>query len=216
MADIPTLIVGPCGTGTVLVAQAIGYSRYLAFDEAKQRFVETFSTQFHALNVSALSHGLVESELFGHRRGAFTGALEDRQGWLEDCGPDGTVFLDEIGELSTELQVKFLRVLQTREFQRIGETKPRMFLGKLVAATHRDLDQGLQAGWFREDLYYRLCADRIQTPTLRERLDADPEELGILVRALSDRIAGPEHGFSLAHDVLGWVDRGLGSAYTWP
>jgi hypothetical protein len=216
MADIPTLIVGPSGTGKDLVAQAIGYSRYLAFDEGAQRFVETFSSQFHALNVSALSHGLVESELFGHRRGAFTGALEDRQGWLEECGPEGTVFLDEIGELGTELQVKFLRVLQTREFQRIGETKPRMFLGKLVAATHRDLDQGLQAGWFREDLYYRLCADRIQTPTLRERIEGEPRELLLMVSVLSERIAGTEHGPMLAKEVLDWVNTELGLGYAWP
>jgi transcriptional regulator with AAA-type ATPase domain len=216
MADIPTLITGPSGTGKDLVAQAIGYSRYLAFDESTLRFVETFTTQFHALNVSALSRGLIESELFGHRRGAFTGALEDRQGWLEECGPDGTVFLDEIGELGTELQVKFLRVLQTREFQRIGETKPRMFLGKLVAATHRDLDQGLQSGWFREDLYYRLCADRIQTPTLRERIEADPRELWLMVSVLSERIAGVEHGPRLAQEVLDWANAELGPGYGWP
>jgi hypothetical protein len=216
MADIPTLIVGPSGTGKDLVAQAIGYSRYLAFDEGSLRFVETFTSQFHALNVSALSPGVVESELFGHRRGAFTGALEDRQGWLEVCGPDGTVFLDEIGELGTELQVKFLRVLQTRTFQRIGETKPRMFLGKLVAATHRDLDQGLQAGWFREDLYYRLCADRIQTPTLRARIEADPNELLLMVSVLSERIAGAEYGPALAKEVLGWVEHELGPGYGWP
>jgi DNA-binding NtrC family response regulator len=216
MADIPTLIVGPSGTGKDLVAQAIGYSRYLAFDEAALRFVETFSSQFHALNVSALSHGVVESELFGHRRGAFTGALEDRQGWLEVCGPDGSVFLDEIGELGTELQVKFLRVLQTRAFQRIGETKPRMFLGKLLAATHRDLDTGLQEGWFREDLYYRLCADRIQTPTLRERIAADPNELLLMISVLSERIAGPEHGPALAKEVTHWIENQLGRAYAWP
>lgn len=216
MADIPTLIVGPSGTGKDLVAQAIGYSRYLAFDEVKLAFVETFSSQFHALNVSALSHGLIESELFGHRRGAFTGALEDRQGFFETCGPDGTVFLDEIGDLSPELQVKFLRVLQTREFRRIGETKPRMFLGKLVAATHRDLDSGLEAGWFREDLYYRLCADRIQTPSLRERIEAEPRELILMVSVLSERIAGLEHGPALAQDVLEWVERELGASYGWP
>ncbi len=216
MADIPTLIVGPSGTGKDLVAQAIGYSRHLAFDENALRFVETFPSQFHALNVSALSPGVVESELFGHRRGAFTGALEDRQGWLEVCGPDGTVFLDEIGDLSTELQVKFLRVLQTREFQRIGETKPRMFLGKLVAATHRDLDQGLQAGWFREDLYYRLCADRISTPTLRERIEADPNELLLMVSVLSERIAGAEFGPALAKEVRQWVETELGPSYGWP
>jgi transcriptional regulator with AAA-type ATPase domain len=216
MADIPTLIVGPSGTGKDLVAQAIGYSRYLAFDESKLRFVEAFATQFHALNVSALSRGVIESELFGHRRGAFTGALEDRQGWLELCGPDGCVFLDEIGELGTELQVKFLRVLQTRSFQRIGETKSRMFLGKLLVATHRDLDEGLQAGWFREDLYYRLCADRIQTPTLRERIEADPNELLLMVSVLSERIAGQEHGPAVAGEVLRWVEKELGAGYGWP
>jgi transcriptional regulator with GAF, ATPase, and Fis domain len=216
MADIPTLIVGPSGTGKDLVAQAIGYSRYLAFDETKQRFVEAFTKQFHPLNVSALSTGVIESELFGHRRGAFTGALEDRQGWFEQCGPDGSVFLDEIGELQPELQVKLLRVLQTREFQRIGETNRRVFLGKMLAATHRDLDLGLSAGWFREDLYYRLCADRIQTPTLRERLEADPSELMMLVGALSERIAGAEHARALAQDVLAWVERELGAAYAWP
>jgi hypothetical protein len=216
MADIPTLIVGPSGTGKDLVARAIGYSRYLAFDESRLRFVETFSTQFHGLNVSALSKGVVESELFGHRRGAFTGALEDRQGFFEVCGPDGTVFLDEIGDLEAELQVKFLRVLQTREFQRIGETKPRMFLGKLVAATHRDLDEGLEAGWFREDLYYRLCADRIQTPTLRERIDADPNELLLMTSVLSERVAGVEHGPALAKEVMAWVESELGPRYPWP
>jgi DNA-binding NtrC family response regulator len=216
MADIPTLIVGPSGTGKDLVAQAIGYSRYLAFDETKQRFVEAFTKQYHPLNVSALSSGVIESELFGHRRGAFTGALEDRQGWFEQCGPDGSVFLDEIGELQPELQVKLLRVLQTREFQRIGETDRRVFLGKMLAATHRDLDLGLAAGWFREDLYYRLCADRIQTPTLRERLEADPSELMMLVGALSERIAGTEHGRALARDVLAWVENELGAAYAWP
>jgi transcriptional regulator with GAF, ATPase, and Fis domain len=166
--------------------------------------------------VSALSSGVIESELFGHRRGAFTGALEDRQGWFEHCGPDGSVFLDEIGDLQPELQVKLLRVLQTREFQRIGETERRVFLGKMLAATHRDLDAGIAEGWFREDLYYRLCADRIQTPTLRERLEADPDELGILVTALSERIAGPEHGPAVAKEVLAWVETELGPRYAWP
>jgi hypothetical protein len=216
MADIPTLVVGASGTGKDLVAQAIGYSRYLAFDDGKQRFVEAFPSQYHPLNVSALSSGVIESELFGHRRGAFTGALEDRQGWLELCGPDGTVFLDEIGDLGPELQVKLLRVLQTREFHRIGETQPRLFLGKIVAATHRDLDDGLGAGWFREDLYYRLCADRIETPSLRERLDADAAELPLLVGALCERIAGPDHGPVLAAQVLAWVDEHLGPRYPWP
>ncbi|MGC4086813.1 MAG: sigma 54-interacting transcriptional regulator [Polyangiaceae bacterium] len=194
----------------------MGYSRYLGFDEAKQRFNESFSSQYHPLNVSALSTGLIESELFGHRRGSFSGALEDRSGWFEVCGAQGSVFLDEIGDLSQELQVKFLRVLQSRTFQRIGETKPRTFQGKLIAATHRDLDEGLEAGWFREDLYYRLCADRIQTPTLRERIDADADELPLLVAMLSERLVGAEHGPELAKQVLECVDTELGAQYAWP
>ena len=216
MADIPTLIIGPSGTGKDLVAQAIGYARYLSFDESKQHFAAPFSGQYHALNVSALSRGVIESELFGHRRGAFTGALEDHRGWLELCGPDGTVFLDEIGELDQELQVKFLRVLQARTFQRLGETTPRTFLGKIVAATHRDLDQGLESGWFREDLYYRLCADRIQTPSLRERIAADPNELWLMVSVLSERIAGAEYGPELAKEVQSFAQRELGPDYGWP
>jgi len=91
-----------------------------------------------------------------------------------------------------------------------------MFLGKLVAATHRDLDEGLEKGWFREDLYYRLCADRIQTPTLRERIEAEPNELLLMVSVLSERIAGPEHGPLLAKEVLEWVEHELGPRYGWP
>jgi DNA-binding NtrC family response regulator len=91
-----------------------------------------------------------------------------------------------------------------------------MFLGKLLAATHRDLDQGLHEGWFREDLYYRLCADRIQTPTLRERIEADSNELLLMVSVLSERIAGPEHGPAVSREVLEWIERELGADYPWP
>jgi hypothetical protein len=216
MGDVPTLVVGPSGTGKDLVAQAIGYSRYIAFDEERSRFVEAFAKQFHPLSIAALPASLVESELFGHRRGSFTGALEDRVGFLEVCGPDGTVFLDEIGELLPELQVKLLRVLQTRAFQRVGETAPRLFLGKIVAATNRDLDRGLADGWFREDLYYRLCADRIETPTLRARLDECPEELALLVGTIAERVAGLEVGPRLGADVLACIERDLGAGYEWP
>jgi transcriptional regulator with AAA-type ATPase domain len=216
MGDVPTLVVGPSGTGKDLVAQAIGYSRYIAFDEERSRFVEAFAKQFHPLSIAALPASLVESELFGHRRGSFTGALEDRVGFLEVSGPEGTVFLDEIGELLPELQVKLLRVLQARAFQRVGETSARLFLGKIVAATNCDLDRGLVEGWFREDLYYRLCADRIETPTLRARLDECPEELALLVGTLAERIAGLEVGPRLAEDVLACIERDLGGRYEWP
>jgi DNA-binding NtrC family response regulator len=115
-----------------------------------------------------------------------------------------------------ELQVKLLRVLQTRAFQRVGETAPRLFLGKIVAATNRDLDRGLADGWFREDLYYRLCADRIETPTLRARLDECPEELALLVGTIAERVAGLEVGPRLGADVLACIERDLGAGYEWP
>jgi len=137
MGDIPTLITGETGTGKELVARAIGASRFVPFDEKKVGFVDDFAAGFYAVNLSALAPTLIEWELFGHRRGAYTGALEDRAGWLDQCRKLGTVFLDEIGELASEIQVKLLRVLQSRTFQRIGETEERHFEGKIMAATHR-------------------------------------------------------------------------------
>ena len=152
MHDVTTLVTGPSGTGKELVARAIGLSRYIPFDPDREAFVADLDDAFHALNLSALSPTLIESELFGHRKGAFTGALEDRVGWLESCPPHGTVLLDEIGDVDASIQVKLLRVLQTREFQRIGETAPRQFLGKLIASTNRDLASEMRAGSFPRGL----------------------------------------------------------------
>src|SRR6266536_1572236 len=190
MHDVPTLIVGPTGSGKELVARAIGLSRHIPFQSAGQRFGEDFREGVFALNLSALSSTLIESELFGHRRGAFTGAVADRPGWLEVCPPLGTVFLDEIAEVDASIQVKLLRVLQTRTFQRVGDTQERRFQGKIVAATNRDLAAEMAAGRFRPDLYYRLCADVIETPSLAAILRDAPGELPALLRFLAARIAG--------------------------
>jgi DNA-binding NtrC family response regulator len=160
---------------------------------------------FFAVNLSALSPTLIESELFGHQRGAFTGAAQDRAGWLETCGRHGAVFLDEIGELDAAIQVKLLRVMQSRLFQRIGETTPRRFEGKVIAATNRDLAQEITAGRFREDLYYRICADLIATPTLREQLADAPEDLRNLLRIVAGRVAGAAEADRLANEVAQWV-----------
>jgi len=216
MGDIPTLVTGASGTGKELVARAIGFSRYIPFDPKSQSFATDFASSFHAVNLSALSPTLIESELFGHRRGAFTGAVEDREGWLETCGPHGTVFLDEIGELAPGIQVKLLRVLQARVFQRIGETRERRFEGKIIAATNRDLDAEMGAGRFRPDFYYRLCADRIETPGLREQLADSPEELGRLLGVLAHRIAGDEEGPALAVEAERWITGRLPTDYAWP
>jgi hypothetical protein len=216
MGDIPTLIVGPTGTGKELVARAIALSRYVPFDPDRQAFTQDPHAGFVPLNLAALSPTLVESELFGHRRGAFTGAVQDRVGWFEACPPLGTVFLDEIGEVDGAIQVKLLRVLQTRTFQRLGETEGRAFQGKLIAATNRDLAAAIAAGRFREDFYYRLCADVIRTPALADQLRDVPGELGILLRALARRIAGDAEAAGLAAEAERWIRGHLPPDYPWP
>ncbi len=216
MRDVTTLVTGPSGTGKELVARAIGLSRYVPFDTGNGSFVSDTADAFLPLNLSALSPTLIESELFGSRKGAFTGALQDRSGWLEVCPPLGTVFLDEIGELDGSIQVKLLRVLETREFQRLGETTSRKFQGKVIAATNRDLAREMKGGRFREDLYYRLCSDLIVTPSLREQLADSPEELRNLVLFIAQRIAGPEEAEKLVGEVELWIEGHLERDYPWP
>jgi len=218
LGDITTLITGPSGTGKELVARAIGLSRYQRFDSKTKTFGDEHQPQLLAVNLSALSSTLIESELFGHCKGAFSGAVGDRLGWLEGCGENGTVFLDEIGELEHSIQVKLLRVLQTQQFSRVGETKSRSFKGKFIAATNRELDLEMQSGRFREDLYYRLCADRIRTPTLREQLVDRPEDLLELTRFIATRLLPQveEEVDALASEAVAWIEKNIGSDYSWP
>ena len=214
MGTITTLVTGPSGTGKELVARAVGMSRYIPFDAKTETFSDGFCGAFHTLNLSALSPTLIESDLFGHRRGAYTGALEDRAGWLEKCQPLGTMFLDEIGELDAAIQVKLLRVLQNRTFQRIGESEDRHFHGKLIVATNRDLAAEMRAERFREDFYYRLCSDMITTPSLREQLADEYGNLRNLILFIARREIDDE-AEALADEVLHWIDENLGCDYAW-
>jgi DNA-binding NtrC family response regulator len=216
MADVPTLVTGPTGTGKELVARAIGLSRYIPFDASRERFARAPSSTFVGLNLSALSPTLIESELFGHRKGAFTGAIADREGYLESCGAFGTVFLDEIGEVDPAVQVKLLRVIQSRTLNRLGDSVPRSFGGKLIAATNRDLSAEIRKGAFREDFYYRLCADTIVTPSLHEQMRSERGELAHLVRFVCTRVAGDEEAGTLAVEVLRAIDASPGIGYQWP
>ena len=216
MGDITTLITGPSGTGKELVARAIGLSRYIPFRADTETLAEEYSKSFLPLNLSALSPTLIESELFGHRRGAFTGAVEDRPGWLEVCPALGTVFLDEIGDLDGSIQVKLLRTLESRTFERLGETKSRAFRGKIIAATHRDLAAAMACGTFREDFYYRLCSDMIVTPSLHQQIADSPSDLRQLTLFLANRIAGAEEAPRVAAEVEEWIAGNLPENYGWP
>jgi len=215
MADFVTLITGPSGSGKELAARAVGLSRYVPFDETGECFAEDVASSFYPLNLTALSPSLIESELFGHRRGAFTGAVTETVGWLETCPALGTIFLDEIGELDSVTQVKLLRVLQTRSFNRIGETIERHFRGKLVVATNRDLVAAMRSGIVREDFYYRLCSDIIEVPSLRERLADDPGELGTLLQFIAARLL-PGEAEPLAVEAREYIVEHLGADYPWP
>ncbi|MBI5724515.1 MAG: nif-specific transcriptional activator NifA [Planctomycetes bacterium] len=157
-SDTTALIRGESGTGKELVAHAIHYSS----PRAKGAFVK--------VNCAALSENLLESELFGHEKGAFTGAIQARKGRIEEA-EGGTLFLDEIGEFSPATQVKLLRVLQEREFQRVGSNANLRANVRIIAATSRDLEKAVEAGQFRQDLYYRVNVFPIHLPPLRERKD---------------------------------------------
>jgi transcriptional regulator with AAA-type ATPase domain len=215
MGEFATLITGPSGTGKELAARAIAESRFVPFDDRRLAFADDAEQIFFPINISALSPTLVESELFGHRRGAFTGAVADRRGWLETCPDLGAVFLDELGDMDPAIQVKLLRVIETRTFHPVGDTAGRQFRGKLIAATNRDLPEAMRKGQFREDLYYRLCSDQIATASMAEQLGASPGVLRELVVYMSRRVAGAD-GDTLAAEIMPWIEHNLGPDYPWP
>lgn len=159
--DTNVLLLGETGTGKEVFAQAIHY-------ESPRK-----TKSFVALNCSAFPKDLLENELFGHAEGAYTGANKAKKGYIEEAH-EGTLFLDELGEMNIELQAKLLRVLETGEFYRVGESKVRHVNVRFIAATNRNLEQESESGRFRSDLYYRLSVFTISLPSLRERKDDIP------------------------------------------
>jgi transcriptional regulator with GAF, ATPase, and Fis domain len=209
------LITGPSGTGKELVARAIGMSGYQAFDSSSMTFEGDDSPIYTEMNLSALPANLVESELFGHAKGAFTGALKDRIGRLEACPAQGSIFIDEIGEIDESIQVKLLRVLQERTFQRVGENGNRKFMGKCLVATNRDLEHEIQQGTFRRDLYYRLCSDQIRTPSLRSILQSEPEELLSFLHYIAKKSLPDEACEAPVREAETWIRENLPEDYPW-
>jgi Nif-specific regulatory protein len=193
---VSVLIEGETGTGKELVARAIHYSG------ARK------SKRFVPINCAALNENLLESELFGHRKGAFTGALSDKRGLFE-VAHEGTVFLDEIGDASPGFQARLLRLLQEGELVPVGDTTPRRVNVRIVSATNRDLEEDVRAGRFREDLYYRIATFPIPLPPLRERR----QDIPILVEHLLRRAAT-----RLEKEVAGVDPAALAllEAYEWP
>lgn len=212
----PTLILGPSGSGKELVARALGLARFLPYDLKSCTFADGPDRSFHPINLSALSETLIESELFGHCKGAFTGAFNDRKGVFSTAGKYGSVFLDEIGDVSPSTQVKLLRLLQSGEFQAIGDNEAERYTGKIIAATHKNLAAEMAAGRFREDFYYRLCGDQIQTVSLLEILANKPDELEPSVRFISRKLIGEAGATELSDRMLEALQKQLPKNYPWP
>ena len=175
--DVTVMIMGESGTGKEVVARNLHYNS----DRRDKPFVP--------VNCGAIPAELLESELFGHEKGAFTGAISSRAGRFE-LAEDGTLFLDEIGDMPLNMQVKILRVLQERVFERVGSNKPQQTNVRVIAATHRNLEEMIEKGTFREDLYYRLNVFPIEMPSLRDR----SEDIPLLLSELISRMESEERG----------------------
>ena len=213
MEDFSLLLVGETGTGKGSAASVLGRSCFIPYLPEKQKFASGFNDAFIATNLSQYSPTLLESELFGHRKGAFTGALSDYDGLFARSSEFGAVFLDEIGDVSPHIQIKLLRLLQEREFSPVGGRAVQRFHGRVIAAAHASIDQYIRDGSFRSDFYYRLCSDRVTIPTLRERITEKESELSLMAGHLLKKITGGASG--------DFLDKVMGAlvplkAYSWP
>ncbi len=215
MEDFSTLLLGETGSGKGAAAAAIGRSQFIPYLPQKRRFATSFTDGFLDINLAQFPESLIESELFGHRRGAFTGAIADHLGVFSRCSAYGALFLDEIGEVPLPVQIKLLRVLQERSFTPLGSSERQRFAGRVIAATNQPLARLRSSGRFRDDFYYRLCSDVIEVPPLRQRIAESPRELEELVATLVQRVGG-EPSQRLNGQVLEVLRRDLPRDYPWP
>jgi DNA-binding NtrC family response regulator len=192
-SDLPVLIEGESGTGKEILARFIHAN-------SKRKF-----NPFVPVNCAAIPESLFESEIFGHIKGSYTGALKDRIGRFE-MGDQGTVFLDEVGELANPVQVKLLRFLQNMEFERVGENITRKINVRIISATNRNIDEDIKSGDLREDFYYRLSGIRIKLPPLRERKEDIPYLAEYFLKKYS-----PENEIHLSPESLKLLNE-----YSWP
>jgi hypothetical protein len=215
MEDFSTFLIGETGTGKGTAAAAIGRSGFIPFDEKKGCFIESFASNFIEINLSQFPESLIESELFGHKKGAFTGAVDSHKGVFALCSPHGSIFLDEIGDVSIPIQIKLLKVLEERNFSAVGSHEKLHFHGRIVTATNKSLAVLQQQQTFREDFYYRLCSNIITVPTFREQIRNDPFTLEVLLDHTILRIIG-EPAPELLQLMLQILEREVGPDYHWP
>lgn len=215
MEDFSLLLLGETGTGKSLVAKAVGCSGYIPFDPATRRFTESFTASFTAINLSQYSAGVLESELFGHKKGAFTGAIDNHSGLFAKCSRHGSVFIDEIGEIDIPIQVKLLNVLQDRVYSPVGSRELLRFEGRVISATNRPIEQLIESGQFRKDFYYRLCSDVITLPNLSERIRQNPDELRELIARLLQRVIDTQEA-ELVERIDARIREVVPEAYHWP
>jgi transcriptional regulator with PAS, ATPase and Fis domain len=209
------MLLGETGAGKGAAAAAIGRSGFIPFDGKKKAFAESFARSFTSLNLSQFPESLIESELFGHKKGAFTGAVEAHEGIFARCSSCGAIFLDEIGDASVPIQIKLLHVLQDRMFSPVGSHETLRFRGRIIAATNKPLDSLRRAGQLRDDFFYRLCSDVITVPSLRQRIAEEPAEMEDLIALTVRRLTGES-----APGTVSMVRRALlaslGTDYAWP
>ena len=215
MEDFSTLLLGETGTGKGAAAKAIGCSGLIPFDANTGVFTAKFTDAFVSINLLEFPETLIESELFGHTKGAFTGATGHYDGLFKRCNAHGALFLDEIGDVNISIQIKLLKVLQERRFSPVGAHEQHRFAGRVIAATNRNLTQLRATGEFRDDFYYRLSSDVIYLPSLQERLQQDPNELALLVSSLIARLTGTK-AEAMAEQVVSALSLSVPAHYPWP
>ncbi len=215
MEDFSTMILGETGTGKGMAAAAIGRSGFIPYNRKTGTFSESFARAFISINLSQFPEQLIESELFGHKKGSFTGAIEAHRGVFSRCSPCGAILLDEIGDVDVPVQIKLLQVLQSRTFTPVGSHKSEKFEGRVIAATNKALDKLRQQGEFRDDFYYRLCSDVIEVPPLRLRMSENAGELRELLMVTVRRIIG-RYSEELVDTLHDYITTHQPVDYGWP
>lgn len=215
MEDFSTLLLGETGSGKGTAASAIGRSGFIPYLPDRGEFAESFNRTFVAINLAEFPETLIEAELFGYRKGAFTGAVGSHDGVFARCSPHGAIFLDEVGEIRKDIQVKLLHVLQDRTFSPVGSREQSQFRGRVISATNRSLEELRAEKLFRDDFYYRISSDVIPVPSLRQRVAEDPGELNLLLETILERTAG-ERWPELLSTVRDQLQKSPGRTYHWP